>query len=543
MSQRQVGQLVAMVFLVLLGATAAKFGVATLYATSSPGAQRLLGSEDGDSEKHQYMERRADIITTDGVLIATSVWSHDIAATTTTTTQQIESETDTNGTPAASTASQTTEPNASEDEDSSPDGDGRWVRQYPGGSLYAGVLGYDTPLGADAGLERTRQGDLVNNDRGKISETDSNPAPLELTISAQTQTAADQALGEHFGAVVVMEAETGKIRALVSHPSFDPRPLASNARIKNPETGELIAESSLAREELLADPDRPLQDRTFGRAAPPGSVLKPLWVAAALDSGVVEADEEFPDAAEAAIPGVAAPVQNYGGSSCGGSLAVTLARSCNTSIVDVILRVPVDEVLLAAARAGFNSPLPFELDTIQSAFPGPEVLSGPSLTNPQQGVAYSALGGFEVRVTPLHVANIFAAIANDGRMPSPIVVESDSEETWSENIMSPESARFLRQALQLTVTDSRGTARRLADQGVPVAVKTGTPDSVYGGRTYAWAAMFTIDEETPLVAVALIESPEGESLSGGADAVPVAFDALQAEASAQLSRRLLETAG
>ena len=112
--------------------------------------------------------------------------------------------------------------------------DGTETREYPYGSLFAHVVGYSSPQYGKTGLESVENFDLMtsnaffieklqNEFNGKKNQGDT----VVTTLDADLQQSAADALGDYRGAAIVMEADTGKILAMVSHPDFDPNSISS----------------------------------------------------------------------------------------------------------------------------------------------------------------------------------------------------------------------------------------------------------------------------------------------------------------------------
>ena len=109
------------------------------------------------------------------------------------------------------------------------DEDGNESRNYPYGELFAHVIGYSNDKLGKTGLESVENFELLTSNaffieklKNEFSETKNMGDTVVTTLDADLQQAAYQALGENKGAVVVMEAATGKILAMVSKPAYDP---------------------------------------------------------------------------------------------------------------------------------------------------------------------------------------------------------------------------------------------------------------------------------------------------------------------------------
>ena len=293
------------------------------------------------------------------------------------------------------------------------------IRTYPQGPLYAHVTGYFSFLfGAGGGIERA-ENELLNgsSDRlfyRRVSDVFAGQRPsgvnLELTVDPVAQQAAAEALGGQRGAAVALDPRTGAILAMVSSPTYDPNVLASH------DMGAVEA----AWAELNGTEAKPLLNRTISETYPPGSTFKVITAAAALSTGryTLESELDAPDVLD--LPQTDADLPNYGGSSCDPSgvqsMIEALAISCNTAFGSLGLELG-DEVLRdQAARFGIGDSLRVPMSVVRSSFPD-EDLDPPSL-------AQSAIGQRDVRVTPLQVAMMSAAVANRGVVMQPYLVRS-----------------------------------------------------------------------------------------------------------------------
>lgn len=403
-----------------------------------------------------------------------------------------------------------------------------FVRRYPEGEAFAHMVGYSSFVVGDSGLERSYATTLRSRRDLTISDLiavilgrDLRPQSLELTIDAELQRAAFEALDGQTGAVVALDPKTGAILALVSSPSFDPESL-------------MTAEAQEAWDELLADPDRPLADRATRELYPPGSTFKTLVTGAAFDSQTAAPETEFADPDEFDLPGSTATISNAGGGPCNDGISTTLLRafirSCNTIFADLSIQVGAEEINASAHGAGFNRDFDFPWSIPQAAFPVDELSGDPA------ALAQSGIGERDVRATPLHMAMVAASIANGGSTMTPYLVnrvfDADGSTTAStipeplDLSMTPASADVLTQLMERVVTE--GTGRLAAVPGVRVAGKTGT-SSGPGGLPNPWFIGFA-PVENPTIAIAvLIErgGSVGESASGGGVAAPIASELIE----------------
>lgn len=404
-----------------------------------------------------------------------------------------------------------------------PDNPRRFDRTYPEGEVFAHVVGYTSRILGDGGLERAHadalrsRRDLTFSDLiSALLGRDLQPQSIRLTLDAALQQAAFTALGDRAGAVVALDPSTGAILAMVSTPSFDPSSLDT-------------ADATDNWDALLEDPDRPLADRATRELFPPGSTFKTIVASAALDLGVAGPESTFDDPAEFQLPGSSATISNSGGGRCGDGTTVTLlrafVRSCNTVFADLAIQVGGEELGMVATAFGFNSRVRFPWEVAQSTFLGDE------LANDDAALGQSGLGERDVRATPLQMAMVVAAIANDGVVMQPYLVDqmfdaegNPVEETTPEQTrraVDPATATIIGQMMERVVTEGTGT--RATVPGVRVAGKTGTAQAG-GGTSYPWFIGFAPVEE-PSIAIAVVFEPQpqtGESDTGGRVAAPAA---------------------
>ena len=431
-------------------------------------------------------------------------------------------------------------------------------REYPTGELFAEVTGFFSFNSGADGLERTWDDEL----RGEENELadglrellggESTTADIETSLSVSMQEAARSALGERRGSVVALDPQTGAILTMWSWPSYDPNPLSSV------DTG--VARE--ARQALLNDANRPLLPRTTRELFFPGSTFKIVTAAAALDSGIVDLDTPVFDTVTNYVPPLTTnPLSNFGGNECGGPLRDLIRQSCIAGIAQLIVElVGADALVDTAEDFGFGDIPPVGLpDVVASQMPtnfgadlGTSVEIGPSLAaqfqNPPEApltddipaLAQTAIGQFDVKATPLQMALVAAAVANDGDVPSPHVVDRviDSEgavlheadvDPWQQ-AMSSGTSSALREAMVGVVSNGTGQSMQMTD--LVVGAKTGTAEiGAATEETHAWVIAFAgVDVDQPEVAIAVIVEADvaiGEQ-TGGRVAGPVALEVLQA---------------
>jgi penicillin-binding protein A len=390
------------------------------------------------------------------------------------------------------------------------------VRTYPEGATYLHVVGVVSEETA-TGLEDTRAADLASLDDGSITSWligllgGSTDAPeIRLTIVDRLQTVAANALAGHTGAAVALDPTTGAVLAYVSSPSVDPN--------------EIIA-GSLGIEEFSADTVS--LDRVSFRLLPPGSIFKTLVAAVALEQGA-SPESLFDDQSSYLAPNAGQEIGNVTGGTCAGGGQITLrealAVSCNTVFAELAVDLGGSAIAEMTARAGFNTSLPFEFGIAIGSIP-----SGSRLNANAGALAQTGLGERDVRTTPMQMAIITAAMANNGVMMRPYlvseIVSRDGtllERTGTQRIgdlMAPAIARDLVSMMIDVVTV--GTGRAAAQPGIEVAGKTGTAEG--SGGPHSWF-MALAPADSPTIAIVVMVEGEG---TGGTTAAPIAAQMLR----------------
>lgn len=422
------------------------------------------------------------------------------------------------------------------------------AREYPEGDLYGHVTGFFSFVYGTEGVERVYNDELAGrtfeqrySSIADLFRDRHNVGNLTLTLRHDVQLAARDALGDRAGSVVVLDPRDGALLALWSWPSYDPTVLS----------GVDLEAVDDAWVQLVADPAQPMLPRTYREIFFPGSTFKIVTAGAGLDSNRVSpADPVFPVETSYTPPLTTVPLGNFGGSACGGDLTASLAQSCNTVFARMAAELLGPEVMATTAeRFGFNDEPPLDLPAVAtSRFPTdygalvrtegddppvPIVENTPLL-------AQAGIGQYDVKATPLQMALVAAAVANDGVIMTPHVMRevrgSDGDlvaewrpSTWR-TALSPVDARTLHR-LMVNVVNA-GTASGLVIPGVEVGGKTGTAQ-VTADRpddTHAWVIAFAGPPGAPPeVAIAVVvESVPGQGQqTGGGVAVPIAQQVLQ----------------
>lgn len=408
-----------------------------------------------------------------------------------------------------------------------------YKRTYTDGSLYSAVTGYSSQAYGATQLEgiyskvlgvpprRSSGGgtdDRLKNPVDALTGKQQEPGDVLTTIDPAVQKAGYEALGDNKGGAVAIDPKTGKILGMVSTPSYDP------SKISGTTDGDTW-------EQLLADPDKPLVNRALRQPLPPGSTFKLVVAAAALEDGLYASVDTKTDSPNPYTPpGTSRVLKNENKSApCeNASIRTALQYSCNNVFGKLAVDLGQDKVKAMAEKFGFNDDkLDVPVRATKSIYPS-------GMDKPS--TAYSGIGQFEVTTTPMQMAMVSAAIANDGVMESPHmvskIVDADSntlesyEDEESRRIVSSSTAEQLRSAMVTVVNEGTGSNARI--DGVEVGGKTGTAQhGENNSKTpYAWFISYAKDSSTGKeVAVAVLVEDSGAArseVSGNGLAAPIA---------------------
>src|SRR5688572_8096147 len=204
---------------------------------------------------------------------------------------------------------------------SEPDDDGDdfdFRREYPQGDLFAHIVGYQSFVFGNSGVENTYNDELVGRgleldlrNLGDILAGKENTGTVVLSITEEAQALARDLLGGQKGSIVAIDPKTGAILAMYSNPSYDPNPLAGH------DTDVVQAYG----EQLQQDPNKPDLARAYRERYPPGSTFKIVTASVALEAGAVTPETPFPAVREIDLPLTNDTLKNFATLTCGGTVA------------------------------------------------------------------------------------------------------------------------------------------------------------------------------------------------------------------------------
>jgi peptidoglycan glycosyltransferase len=402
---------------------------------------------------------------------------------------------------------------------------GTYSRRYPLGDLFAHPVGYSFIDIGRSELEQSRNDELTGarDDVGSIidqlSGREQEGDELRTTLDVDAQRLAFQALGGQRGAVVALEPATGRVRVMASNPSYDPDTL------RRPKAFSRLSQAE----------GSPILNRTTQAQGPPGSTFKVVTAVAAIDSGKFTKESVLDGSSPKTISG--APLSNFGNADYGQvPLTFALTKSVNTVWAQVGVDLGGETMQRYMERFGFYKRVEIDLPRRQREPSGVfKARKGiEEMTSDTVDVGRVAIGQGDLLATPLQMAMVASAVANDGTLMKPTLservvdrdgrtVERIEPEELSE-VMKPETAQEVGDMMASVVREGTGTAAALA--GFPVAGKTGTAEiDIAAGVNQPWFIGFA-PREDPKIAVAV--TIERSNSTGGEAAAPIAKQVMEA---------------
>lgn len=345
---------------------------------------------------------------------------------------------------------------------------------------------------------------------------------IYLTIDSQFQSAVEQALSDAIqthplaeaGSVVVLDTNSGAVRAMASYPNYNPNIFDA-----------LRLNAGLDLNRVLNDPGRPLVNRVTQGEYPAGSIFKLITFSAAVTSGLYTPESRYSSTGTWSGLGESFVKRDWLEGGHGTiSLRQALVVSCNSCFYDAGFNMDKADpnILPNMARAfGLDSPT-----EIEGLFENDGLIPDPQWKIENMGEGWvpgdsvnMAIGQGFVQVTPLQMARIIAAIANGGTLYRPTVIDhigaggGAPEEGWpveeqGQLPLSPSHLQAIQEALRAVASAPSGTATHQFQQfPVPVAGKTGTAETVIDD-SHAWFVGYAPAEPYTQADGTVIEQPE-----------------------------------
>ncbi len=412
------------------------------------------------------------------------------------------------------------------------DQSGNWWRES-----YSGISGvelsYESVLGGINGEELVEKNARGSITRGNIVTPPQDGGDLHLSIDADVQSKLYQVLSKHAretgfqgGAAVIMDVETGELLSLVSFPEYD------NQGFTDGDTATIKRAATDAR--------TPLLNRAVAGLYTPGSIVKPIFAAAALNEGIISPDKQILSTGFISIPNPYDPAHP------------SIFRDWKVhGWVDMRTAIAVssDEYFYTIGGGyGAQEGLGIRrIDSYAKLF-GLGTATGIALSGEQGGVIptpewkervfgaddpwrigntyHTAIGQYGFLMTPLQAVRYVAAIANGGLLYTPQVIASSTPSSIRVPIQE-EDFQVVREGMRMAVTSTRSdaTARALSMTEIHIAGKTGTAQ--LGSKNQwmnSWVVGFWPAEHPRYAFAAVLEHAPAGTLSGAAPGIRPFFE-------------------
>ena len=372
-------------------------------------------------------------------------------------------------------------------------------RVYPKGSTYAHPVGYTQKgkIGVEsfANVELLRPNyTLESIFKRTFNDEKFQGRDLVLTIDDRLQQAAQSAMGDYKGAVIMIEPSTGKIKAFVSKPGFDPNKLSQNW------------------EDLITDEvNTPLVNRGYSGLYPPGSIFKIVTSQAFLDAKGSDVDLVYTCTGQITVDDNT--IRCFNGKVHGElDLASAFSQSCNTYFIHMAMEVGAEGLRQTGEDLFFNTTLPIPMEHSRS-----QLLKEDQVADAE--LSATSIGQGKTLVTPIHMAMMVSAIANEGVLMKPYMIDSTINKKgriktknlpqYGSQMMDPEDAKRIEQ-MMVKVVES-GTGSRAQVGNMYVGGKTGTAENEHA-KDHSWFIGFA-GSQMPEISMAIIIENAGKDIS------------------------------
>jgi penicillin-binding protein A len=412
--------------------------------------------------------------------------------------------------------------------------DFKYKRTWKNGKMWAPITGYSSQSYGSNQLETIEDGILTGNDDrlffrntlDMVTGKKKQGGSVVTTLNAKAQQAAYDGLAKRGkGAAVALDPRTGKILALASTPSYDPSKFAGSSN-SDKKAWEAVQKKT--------DPDDPMLNRALRETYPPGSTFKVVTAAAALENGKVSDIDSATDSPDPLpLPLSTKNLVNEGGLPCkNATLRKALEVSCNTVFGKLSDEVGSADMKKQAAKFGFGKEQFVPVRSASSVYPDDN--------RPQNML--DGIGQGSTAATPLQMAMVASAVANDGKLMKPYLVDqlrasnldvvekTDPEEL--DQAVSPENAQKLQQMMEQVIKTGTGTTAQIP--GYTVGGKTGTAQHGVDNseKPYAWFISYAkaADGSSPVAVAVVVEdgAANRDDISGGGLAAPIAKNIMKA---------------
>ncbi|HEY4514327.1 MAG TPA: penicillin-binding transpeptidase domain-containing protein [Candidatus Paceibacterota bacterium] len=407
------------------------------------------------------------------------------------------------------------------------DANGTWWREDTSG-ISGSELAFDSILRGKNGSTMVETDALGRIERQQLIATAANGADLTLSVDAEVQSKLYSILSQHAqdkgfqgGASVIMDVRTGEILALASFPEYD------NQGFTNGDKNIIQNASTNSR--------TPMLNRAVAGLYTPGSIVKPMFAAAALNEGIISPDKKILSVGAITLPNPYNP-----------DLPSVFRDWTVHGLVDMreAIAVSSDEYFytIGGGYGGQKGLGINRLDEYARKF-GIGAPTGIALLGEEEGVIptpdwkervfgredpwrigdtyHTAIGQYGFQVTPIQAVHFIGAIANGGKILKPQLIASSTPEYT--NIDIPDSyLQIVREGMRMAVTSTRkdATVKALNIGGIEIAAKTGTAQTgVRNESMNSWSVGFWPAQNPKWAYATVLEKAPAGTLSGAAPAM------------------------
>lgn len=383
------------------------------------------------------------------------------------------------------------------------------TRKYPYKNIFSHIIGFDT--NGKSGIEAKYHFDLKTLDdeiKQRMKKLNNNEYELKgnslvLTLDKDLQQFVYNKLNNRNGSVVVMNSKTGEVLSMVSYPDFNPEAVSKEWEKLNLDTN-----------------NNPLLNRATQGLYPPASVFKIITAIAFMQNNKNLENYTYTCNGEYILNDE--KLSCYNGNKHGKvNLEKALAQSCNTFFASLSKDLKPNEVKKVAEDFLFNKDLNFPLEYRNASF------ELNNFSNSSE-IIQTYIGQGKTLTTPLHLALVGCAIANNGVIMKPYIIDSKinyNKETIEktnpiqlETILDLETTTKIKNMLEKVVAE--GTGKKAQNSSVSISGKTGTAQ-VEGKKDHTWFLGMAPSENPTIVISIILEN------SGSSDIVEISKDILK----------------
>ncbi len=410
------------------------------------------------------------------------------------------------------------------------------LRTYPNEKLASQLIGFirgDTKWGLESYYDEEMTGtpgrvfrtyeadDSIVTRREEPVRGNSLVTTLDITVQQYAENIAKEAYNEYEAqnaSVLVMNPNTGEILAMAAYPSFNLNNPTEITQLEDPEYQELW-DTVMTDEEKSAAYNTAWKNYNITSTFEPGSIMKPLVVASALEDGAINVNDSFYCGGSKIVAEYEIKCHNVYGHGTQ-TIAEVLAHSCNVGMMDIAYAMGIDEFYKYFKDWGFGEITGIDL---------PNEASASSLINSLDEMHITELSTYSFgqgfNCTPVQILSAFSAVINGGNLMKPYVVSQildangnvvkETEPTVVRKVISEETSEWMRENLQ-SVLEGDGTGVKARVDGYAIGGKTGTAEQGARDGTQ-WVCDFIaylpIDDPQLICMVTIDRSAYGDGAS------------------------------